>query len=310
MITDRQFIGISPAMKTCLADMERAAKTDKTVLILGETGSGKDLAAFWIHFMSQRRNHPYLPINCACLSEQLFEAELFGHARGSYTGAYKDASGLLEAAGQGTVLFDEIGELPIPLQAKMLRLIDKKESRRVGDTKIRTSEARLLFATNKSLHKEVGEGRFRRDLYYRINVFCVRMPPLRERMEDLPGLAHIILGRENDCAVCKQDLTPQALAKLMSYEYPGNVRELENVLARAMAQSSDSLIGPESIQFDEAAPGFSKIGAPSQHRIQAALDKWHWNKTRAAREIGLSRRHLYRLLKKHPIRDPEMGIFS
>jgi len=296
-------IGQSPAMRECIANVERAAKTDKSVLICGETGSGKDLAALWIHLMSRRNSQPFIPINCACLSEQLFEAELFGHARGSFTGAYRDTGGLLEAAGHGTVLFDEIGELPSILQSKMLRLIDKKETRRVGETKIRINGARLLFATNKSLASEVGEGRFRRDLYYRINILCVRMPPLRERMEDIPGLAHIILRRENINSSSNQDLTPQALAKLMSYEYPGNVRELENILVRAITQSTDHLIYPEAIQFEEITPVFEKIGGSTQLMIRAALDKWHWNKSRAAKEIGLSRRHFYRLLKKFPIRD-------
>lgn len=309
MVEGTPFVGQSRAIKECVEDLEIAAKTDRTVLIHGETGSGKDLAALWIHQKSERRKHPFIPINCACLSDHLFEAELFGHTRGSFTGAYRDASGLLEAAGSGTVLFDEIGELPLSLQAKMLRLIDKKESRRVGDIKIRTNDARLLFATNKCLAHEVAEGRFRKDLFYRINIICIRMPALRDRKEDIPGLVHAIITRENDHSAREQDITPQALAKLMTYEYPGNVRELENVMARAMARCEKHLIEPELIQFEEKSGG-SEYRTRTPQMIQAALNKCHWNKTRAAREIGLSRRHLYRLMKKNLLLDPNLRTFS
>ncbi len=303
MSTELSFIGRSLAMQKCISNLEKASKTDKNVLLYGETGSGKDLAALWIHLTSIRNMFPFVPINCACLSEHLFEAELFGHARGSFTGAYKDEEGLLESAGKGTVLFDEIGELPSILQAKMLRLIDKRETRRVGETRVRMNYARLIFATNKCLSREVNEGRFRKDLYYRINILCVRMPPLRERMEDLPGLAHVIIKRENSTLSRKHDLTPQALDKLMSYEYPGNVRELENIIVRAMTSSTELLIYPEAIQFEETTCDSARSGAFSQRKIRAALDRCHWNKTIAAKEIGLSRRHFYRLLKKHSIMD-------
>ncbi len=304
------FIGQSRAIKECVENLEIAARTDKSVLIHGETGSGKDLAALWIHYKSDRNGYPFIPINCASLSDQLFESELFGHARGSFTGAYRDASGLLEAAGSGTVLFDEIGDLPMPLQAKMLRLIDKKESRRVGDIKIRTNDARFLFATNKHLAHEVGEGRFRKDLFYRISILSIRMPALRERKEDIPALVHKIIMSENDRYARKQDITPQALEKLMDYEYPGNVRELENVMARAMARSLKHLIGPELIQFDDADPGIFENSIRTPQMIRIVLNKCYWNKTKAAREIGLSRRHLYRLMKKYLMPGPNLRPFS
>lgn len=302
---EMSIVGRSAAVRECIANLNLAAKSDKTVLIHGETGSGKDLAALWIHLKSARNDSPFIPINCACLSEYLFEEELFGHVRGAFTGAYRDAGGLLEAADQGTVLFDEIGEMPASLQSKMLRLIDNKETRRIGESRIRNSGARLLFATNKNLVEEVNNGRFRKDLYYRINILYIRIPPLRERMEDLPGLAHIIINKENERSLRKQDLTPLALAKLMSYEYPGNVRELENVIIRAMTRGNEKLIYPDAIQFEEAIPEFLKKGDPLQLKIRSALEKWHWNKTKAAREIGISRRHFYRLLKRYPIKDLE-----
>ncbi len=274
--------------------LEKAARCDKTVLILGETGSGKDLAARRIHEMSARSGSPFLALNCSALPESLFESELFGHARGAFTGAVSEKEGLVEAAGRGTLFMDEIGELQPALQAKLLRLLDKKEARRVGGTAPRSVEARFIFATNRNLALDVRTGKFRRDLYYRINVVCVEVPALRDRKEDIPELAAHFLGRENRRNDCLKRLSPRALERLSGHDFPGNVRELENVIERAFVSADSETIGVSDIRFD---PGDAR-GRPGPAEIREALDRCRWSKTAAARELGISRRQLYRLLDR------------
>lgn len=289
-------IGTSLAMAELRIRIEKAALCDKTVLILGETGTGKDLAARKIHEMSTRSSSPFLALNCSALPESLFESELFGHTRGAFTGAVAEKEGLLEAAGRGTLFMDEIGELSSALQAKLLRLLDKREARPVGSTSNRTVKSRFIFATNRNLFQEVQAGKFRKDLYYRINVICIEMPALRERKEDIPELAAHFVARENVRNNCIKHLSPGALRKLSNHNFPGNVRELENLVERAYVAADRDTIEAADIKF---YPGVeNKVPGPGVREIRQVLDRCRWSKTAAAKELGISRRQLYRLLEK------------
>jgi transcriptional regulator with PAS, ATPase and Fis domain len=289
--------------------VEKAARCDKTVLILGETGTGKDVTARRVHELSDRREHPFVPVNCASLPDDLVEAELFGYARGSFTGAVRDKEGLLEAAGNGTVFLDEIGELPFRLQPKVLRMIDKRETRRIGETVSRTVTARFIFATNRDLEEEVRAGRFRRDLYFRINVVRIRLPSLRERREDIPRLVHQILERENERGRTRKDLSPEALGRLMTYAFPGNIRELENIIERACVLCEEEIIRDEDLIFEGYSWLPEKDGPVTPEALRRTLASCRWNKTKAAGEIGRSRRQLYRLLEKYRMDDCIRRIF-
>jgi transcriptional regulator with GAF, ATPase, and Fis domain len=294
-------IGSSSAMVSVSAALCKAARFDKSVLLLGETGTGKDLAARKIHELSARRACPFIAINCSNLTDGLFESELFGHVRGAFTGAVREKSGLLDVAENGTVFLDEIGELPLHLQAKVLRLLDKKESRRIGGTRTRTIHARFIFATNRNLYGSVLEGKFRKDLYYRINVVRIFIPALRERKEDIPALVNHFFERENQRSGTHKALTPEALEKLLAYNFPGNVRELENVVERSFVFSDSNIVAAEDIHFDAESPGVD-ADSKREHLI-SILEQCRWNKTKAAAILGKSRRHLYRLIMKYNLSD-------
>lgn len=283
--------------------IEKAAGCDKNVLILGETGTGKDVAARKIHDLSLRRAFPFVAVNCASLPDELVEAELFGYARGSFTGAVKEKEGLLEAAGKGTVFLDEIGELSFHLQAKILRLVDKKETRRIGEISMRHVSARFIFSTNKDLQEEVKMGRFRSDLYFRVNVVRIRIPPLRERMNEIPLLVHQFLERENARGSAKKDLSPDALEKLMNYDFPGNIRELENIIERAFILCEGEIIRDSDLKLEREDWLLENTGQITPESIRRTLSNCRWNKTRTASEIGKSRRQLYRLLEKYRMDD-------
>jgi transcriptional regulator with GAF, ATPase, and Fis domain len=296
---DVNIVGSSQAMASVFQALGKAARSDTSVLLLGETGTGKDLAARKIHELSPRKANPFVAINCSNLSDALFESELFGHTRGAFTGAVHEKSGLLDVAENGTVFMDEIGELPLHLQAKILRLLDKKESRKIGATQTKIIKARFIFATNRDLYANVIGGRFRKDLYYRINVLLIRLPPLRERKEDLPALvAHFVELENSRLGTCKR-LDSEALQMLLEYDFPGNVRELENVVERAFVFSEDGLIRADDIRFDYGRdlPG----SEPMLRLLEQTLERCHWNKTRAAMKLGKSRRQLYRMLKKYKL---------
>jgi transcriptional regulator with PAS, ATPase and Fis domain len=289
--------------------VEKAAGCDKNVLILGETGTGKDVTARRIHELGARRGLPFVAINCASLPDELVEAELFGYARGAFTGASREKEGLLEAARQGSVFLDEIGELPFQLQAKILRVIDKRETRRIGETTTRAVFARFIFATNRDLEEEVRTGRFRRDLYFRINVLRIRLPSLRERQEDIPKLVHQILERENERGSSRKDLSPEALERLMGYDFPGNIRELENIIERAFVLCENEIIRGGDLVFEGSARPWPGGGAVTPETLRRTLADCRWNKTKAAGEIGRSRRHLYRLLEKFRMDDCIRRVF-
>lgn len=282
----------------------RIAKSDKNVLILGETGTGKDVLARKIHEWSERKNEPFIAINCANIPQELFEAELFGFEKGSFTGAWKEKMGLLEAAQKGTVFLDEIGELSLMMQAKLLRVIENRIFRRVGETKDRICEARFIFATNKDLSNAVKKGNFREDLYYRISIIQIYISPLRDHPRLLPKIIKSILNRENNIYGQNKKIAKKAIRKLMSYHYPGNMRELINIIERAFLLADGDLISAENIQFNnfnfEAKN--NKVGKwLNVVQLREILEACHWNKSEAARRIGTSRRHLYRLMQKYRI---------
>lgn len=298
-----EIIGCSSALQETLRLIQKIAGSDQNVLIFGETGTGKNLTAKKIHELSGRSGQPYLAINCANIPEELFEAELFGYGRGAYTGAVKEKTGLLEAAGGGVVLLDEIGELPLRMQAKILQTIENKELRRIGETRPRKIWARFIFATNKNLEEEVSKGTFRKDLYYRVNVVRLCLPPLRDRKGDIPLLVKAFLRKAEAEKHGECLISAAAMKKLIDYDYPGNVRELENIIARASLLKNGKTIAAEDIDVDRTASRYGSREKITPRMIQEALVRCKWNKTMAAREIGKSRRQFYRLLRKYHLLD-------
>jgi two-component system, NtrC family, response regulator AtoC len=296
---DITVVGSSRTMASVLQALGKAAQCDTSVLLLGETGTGKDLAARKIHELSSRSASPFVAINCSNLTDTFFESELFGHTRGAFTGAVNEKSGLLEVAGNGSVFMDEIGELPLHLQAKFLRLLDKRESRKIGAIQTKIIKARFIFATNKNLHANVINGAFRKDLYYRINVLVIRIPSLRERKEDLPELVGHFIHRENVRNGTRKRLAPGALQKLKKYDFPGNVRELENIVERAFVFSENELIRTQDIHLEQE--GDSRSSVLPLSLVEETLQQCQWNKTRAAEKLGKSRRQLYRIMKKYQV---------
>jgi len=300
---EKDIIGTSLVVKEKRRFIRKVANSEKNVLILGETGTGKDLMARKIHELSHRKNKPFIPINCANIPSDLFEAELFGYARGSFTGAYKEKLGLIEIAEKGTVFLDEIGDLSLNLQAKILRIIENKEIRRIGEIDTRTIDVRFIFATNRELQKEVRKGTFRKDLYYRISVVKFYIPPLEERKEDIPLLVNYFLerkGRENNS---RKEISRGALRKLMKHNFPGNIRELENIIERACIFAEENEINENDIKFDSGLFHFRGENIITPEQIITALESSRWNKTKAAQKIGKSRRQFYRLLEKYQMTD-------
>ncbi len=308
-----RMIGQSPLMKEVFRLIEKAGPTDKAILIQGESGTGKELVAQALHRASLRRDRPLVVVNCAALPETLLESELFGHEKGAFTGAVSAKPGLFEVADGGTLFIDEIGELPGALQAKLLRALEDGSIRRIGSLKERRVNIRLLAATNRNLAKEVEEGRFREDLYYRINVMSLVLPPLRERKEDIPLLVDHFLGPP-------WQIEPAAMEAIMQYSWPGNVRQLINAIDRAKILADDHVIRlrdlpPEVVGHSPAASSTSpsaptaaagslQLAEVQKNHVLQVLQREGWNKARAARALGISRRSLYRLLEKYDIRPP------
>lgn len=228
-------VGQSAALKNLAGHVDLVAPTEATVLILGETGTGKELVAYEIHSRSARKKFPFVRVNCASIPRELFESEFFGHVRGSFTGAVKDRAGRFETAEGGTIFLDEVGEIPLDVQNKLLRVLQEKRYERVGEDRTRRADVRIVAATNRDLKKAVAAGRFREDLYYRLNVFPIHVPALRERLDDVPLLAkHFVSLSTRELKCSKPRLTSAAVTKLQSYDWPGNVRELRNVVERAV----------------------------------------------------------------------------
>ncbi len=302
-------LGKSKPMREVFDLIRRVADSQTNVLITGESGTGKELAAKAIHFNSDRRGGPFVPVNCAAIPEALLESELFGHLKGSFTDAKGDKRGLFEEANGGTLFLDEISELPVMLQAKLLRAIQEKEIRRVGSTKAVAVDVRIIAATNLSLTDEVKAKRFREDLYYRLNVIEIRMPPLRERREDIPLLVDAFLKK---CAEANRkavkSIGESALAMLLDYPWPGNVRELENVIERAVTLARGEKVMPEDLPpavhgsrgdrkvIDDAADRTLPLEEVEKEYILRILDKTGGNKYQAAQLLGIDRKTLYRKL--------------
>jgi DNA-binding NtrC family response regulator len=255
-----EIVGAGNAYRTLRKRIEMVAPTDSTVLIQGETGTGKELVAQEIHKKSRRKEQPLVRVNCASIPKELFESEFFGHIRGAFTGAIKDRVGRFEAANGGTLFLDEVGEIPMELQSKLLRALQEKQYERVGDERTRRADVRIIAATNRQLQQEVKEGRFREDLYYRLNVFPLQVAPLSERREDIPFLAKYFVGMlANELKCPKPRLTEAGVARLQGYEWPGNIRELRNVIERAIIVARGNVLEfdlPMAISAPLPAPSF------------------------------------------------------
>jgi transcriptional regulator with PAS, ATPase and Fis domain len=292
-------IGKSKAIKKIKIFIKKVHPVTHSVLITGETGVGKELVSQNIHYLSSRKNKPFIQVNCANIPDNLLESELFGYRKGAFTDARSDKSGLLEEANEGTAFFDEISELPIILQAKLLRVIENQEIRRLGETKTRKIDVRFIFATNADLRKEIIQGRFRKDLYYRISVLKLLVPPLRERKEDIPLLIDHIIKQENIRHKKNKKISKEAVNRLLEYNYPGNIRELNNIIVRAYTFSNKTEIIEGDIIFDEKeAINERKKFTKTTEMIKQALKECKGNKTKAAKKLGVSRMQLYRVLKK------------
>ena len=305
---ESELIGRSAAMRAVFKAIGLAAATDAAVLIVGESGTGKELVAAALHRHSARADGPFIRVNCGALPEGLIESELFGHERGAFTGADRQKAGRFERAEGGTLFLDEVGELPLSAQAKILRALQAREFERVGGTETLRTNARVIAATHRDLLREVAAGRFREDLYYRLNVARIVIPPLRDRPEDIPALAEYILRRiEQREGWGELSVSTEALAAIQAQPWPGNVRQLENALARAAIASRGRPILPEHLDADEALdPLISESGDPSQplplrallaeverRAIQRALLACGGNRTKTAEHLGISRRQLF-----------------
>ena len=299
--TSRQMVGKSQAMRRMFVLLDKYAPGDWTVLIEGETGVGKEMVARAIHAASNRKDGPFIPVNCGGLTDSLLTSQLFGHRRGAFTGAVADQEGMFEAAEGGTIFLDEIGELPTGVQASLLRVIQEKEITRIGESRPRKVDVRILAATNRDLDREVKAGNFRQDLFYRICVARIPVPPLRERTEDIPLLISSFLAEAGATAHKRvQGVEPAAMHRLMEYLWPGNVRELKNAVETAIIRSTAQVVKVDDLQIamgDAAAPAASEpVLGDSRSRLLDALERTGGNRSRAAQLLGISRATLYRRL--------------
>jgi|JI10StandDraft_1071094.scaffolds.fasta_scaffold31599_3 Nif-specific regulatory protein len=322
-------IGDSPALREVLGKVEQVAPTVSTVLLRGETGTGKEMVAHAIHINSPREHKPFVRVNCAALAPGILESELFGHEKGSFTGAVERRRGRFELADGGTLFLDEVGDLPMEVQIKLLRTLQEREFERVGGTDTIKVDVRLVSATNRNLEKMIEEGEFREDLYYRLNVFPINLPPLRERHGDVPLLAqHFVAKFARQMGLRAGTLTPEAVAKLREYAWPGNVRELENIIERAMILARGGEVGAQHLDFGRRAqqssgsfpvtvheaPSAPVVLAPpsddgkslaerllesEKKEIVAAVEKSKGNIASASRMLGINRSTLYYRLRKH-----------
>ena len=311
----KEFVGDSKAMKRVIEVISKVAPTDSTVLILGESGTGKEIIANAIHRLSRRREMPFIAVNCAALPDQLLESEMFGHVKGAFTGAETDKRGLFVEADGGTILLDEVGEMSLATQAKLLRVLQNGEIRPVGSTASSHVDVRILAATNRNLEDAVAERSFREDLYFRLNVIQVRVPPLRERMDALPQLVgHFVsqMNRRFDKRV--KGFDEQAQAYLRNYSYPGNVRELESIIAHAVIMADGETIRARDLPDHVRAGGSAPFALPhyeidtlptlkemEERLIGQALEKLEGNQTEVANALGISRSTLWRKMKEYGI---------
>jgi DNA-binding NtrC family response regulator len=301
-------IGISTKMQRVYRVVEKVSQHNYPVLILGESGTGKELIARSIHFSGTRRNKPFVPVDCSALVPTLIESELFGYVKGAFTGAVQSKTGLMEAAGSGTLFLDEIGELPVDMQAKLLRALQEKEVKPVGSTERVSISTRIIAATNRDLDSAVRQGQFRQDLFFRLNVVQIRIPPLRERKSDIPLLVNYFLEKFNESQNSPRTINEDAMARLVAYDWPGNVRELENAIERAVALGSGPILHagdlPSNLQYsasermpqsDELLP----LEELERRAILRALREVSGDKLAAARLLGIGKTTLYRKLKQY-----------
>ncbi len=313
-------LGKSPVMERLRGQIRKLARSQAPIYISGESGSGKELVARMIHQNGPRADRPFVPVNCGAIPSELMESEFFGHKKGSFTGAVENKLGLFQAAEGGTLFLDEVADLPLAMQVKLLRVIQEKAVRPVGEQREIPIDTRILSATHKDLRIEVEEGRFRQDLFYRINVIELKVPSLRERREDIPMLADRILRQLTEaCEMPPMRFTPKAMEKLQNYGFPGNVRELENIIERTFTLCDGAAIDADDIhleegddwegsddRFDLDAADLSRGGANledfletiEKQAIEKALEETRWNKTAAAKKLGISFRALRYRLKK------------
>lgn len=319
---DMQMVGSSPAFLACIDHLTRAAESDAPILLLGESGVGKELAAQYIHKRSSRNSKPLIVLNCASIAVDMFEDELFGHERGAFTGCVGRKQGLFELANHGILFLDEIGDMPLFMQAKLLRVLESGEFRRIGGTETLRADVRLVAATNNDLLKKIQDGQFRHDLYYRIAGIDLRLPNLRERSSDIPALAQTLLQRMTRIGMPPYKLSREALTKLQTYTFPGNIRELKNILLKAVSESNNGIITAANIHL---SPQTNKNVATAQHEIPvdiirvATEDKaqhpsmaemetehiaklllsYNGHRRNVADALGISERTLYRKLKRY-----------
>lgn len=309
-IHDKRLCGSSPAMQQVYDLINQAAPTNSTILITGESGTGKELAARAIHRASLRRNKPFVSINCAAIPDGLMESELFGHERGAYTGADQQRKGKFELADGGTLLLDELGDLPGPLQAKLLRVLQESEFERVGGNRTIRVDVRIIACTAKDLLKEVEEGNFRRDLLYRLRVIPITMPPLRAHKEDIDELCQVFLQEFNILHGRTIAITGEAVTCLKRYDFPGNARELKNLIERAFVLCRGLEIAPEALPLemgkheDTEDPDFNlsaQLAKVEKRWIEKALKHAGGNRTRAAEFLGISRKNLWEKMKLYSL---------
>jgi two-component system response regulator PilR (NtrC family) len=313
-----RLLGDSRPMQQLRQMIAKVARSQAPVHIAGDSGTGKELVARLIHESGPRRDGPFVPVNCGAIPSELMESELFGHRKGSFTGAVADKEGLIRSAEGGTLFLDEVADLPLHMQVKLLRVIQEKSVRPVGDTREAPVDVRVLSATHRKLDELVKAGKFREDLYYRINVIELRVPALRERLDDVPQLVDVLLDRvARHIGVTRPEISDEALEKLLSYSYPGNVRELENILERAVTLCSNDRIEPEDIQLkqgqmlkdlpelagtelpDAGADGLEgQLEHIQREAIVRALEQTRYNKTKAAALLGMTFRQLRYRIKK------------
>jgi two-component system NtrC family response regulator len=312
-------IGRSGSLLAVLDMAGRAARTDSTVLIRAETGTGKELLARAIHFNSPRKKKPFVTINCGAIPKDLLESELFGHVKGSFTGAMADKLGKIELAHSGTLFLDEIGEMPLELQVKVLRLIQQGEIDKIGATQPIRVDVRIVAATHRNLQAMIEDGAFREDLYYRLAVIPLSLPPLRERADDIPELVqHFFMRAKAKVGRTKATLPPSLLKYFQNYRWPGNVRELENVIERIVVLSPQDEITladlPDFLRREHSPVDTLQLPLPPQgisleavekELIERALQKFHWNQTHTAKYLDISRKTLMYRMDKHSIKRPD-----
>lgn len=303
----QDFVYKSRQMEEVFNMVRKIAPTDSTVFIYGESGTGKELIANLIWRYSRRNENPFIALNCATLSENLIESELFGHEKGAFTNAFQTKYGIVEVADKGTLFLDEIGEMPLSLQAKLLRFLDSGEFRRVGGNKTLKADVRVITATNRDLSELVKKTEFRQDLYYRLNVINIYIPPLRERREDIPEMANYFLKKyTNKLSKTIRAIDNRAMDILMNYSWPGNVRELENVIERAVILSETELIMPEDVSVPQTSAktegSFNSLDEVERSHILKVLNETGWNQSRASQILGIDRKTLYLKLKKYEIK--------